>query len=78
MIHPNLQETLFTTPKAEAIEYSPPWFVTHETKTRQSLLPSLVAAHSAQPRLGLRPADKVATKFYPLSFLLVALPQWQI
>jgi hypothetical protein len=22
MIHPNLQETLFTTPKAEAIEYS--------------------------------------------------------
>jgi len=52
--------------------------VTHETKTRQSLLPSLVAAHSAQPRLGLRPADKVATKFYPLSFLLVALPQWQI
>ena len=40
----------------------PPWFVTHETKTRQSLLPSLVAAHAAKPRLGLRPADKVATK----------------
>jgi len=40
--------------------------------------PSLVAAHSAQPRLGLRPADKVATKFYPLSFLLLALLQWQI
>jgi hypothetical protein len=38
----------------------------------------LVAAHSAQPRLGLRPADKEATKYYPLSFLLVALPQWQI
>ena len=24
-------------------DFPPPWFVTHETKTRQSLLPSLVS-----------------------------------
>ena len=39
--------------------YPPPWFVTHETKTRQSLLPSLVAAHSAQKWLKDRKERKL-------------------